>query len=123
MRSLMICLSLVVCCIGCSPKETLSTEKKESGDPTAAESIIVETVSDDEASVSIVESTAKKYRRDGNGNLIDVDFRGGQPSAEAIEALVGLPYLRALRLGGTGVGDEVCEVMVWASITGLARIW
>ena len=67
--------------------------------------------------VLAIEAVTDKVRRDAAGNIIDVDFRGLDISDEELLPLIQLPRLRAVRLGGTAVTDEVMK-----TIAGIASL-
>ena len=66
---------------------------------------------DDAASVSTIEALADKFRRDGNENLIEVDFRGATIDDSNLSALKMLPKIRSVLLSGTDVTDEGMKVL------------
>ncbi|MGB0762108.1 MAG: hypothetical protein ACPGPS_21345, partial [Rubripirellula sp.] len=92
---------------GCNSKTSTSTTDgstaKDAGD---VASIAEPVVSDPVEAVNAIEAVTKKIRRDSNGAIIDVDFRGLEIKDSDLLALVELPKLRAVRLGGTAVTDE-----------------
>ncbi len=120
LRFSFIILTSLVCFTACNRSaETPSGSASPSitGSPITEEAQAAPVlVSDDESAVMTVQSAAKNLRRDGDGLIIDVDFRGAVSEGSTldlavIQALTEFPRLRAVRLGGTGVGDEVCGVL------------
>jgi len=97
--------------VGCNSPEDGKELSSEEAVSSARPTTLIPSVSDDQSAVATVEAAAKQVRRDGDGLIIDVDFRDGEPSLEALDSLAGLPRLRAVRLGGTGVGDEACRAL------------
>lgn len=108
MRWFKLSLAALLFCSGCTPTEDAqdasSTAGVDSSEPVASTPL----VQDGEHAVEVIETVAGGVRRDSDGLIIDVDFRGTQVSADSISLLAELPRLRAVRLGGTGVGDDAC---------------
>lgn len=63
------------------------------------------TVSDDVASVEALEAAGAKFKKDGNGNVTEVDFRGTSAGDDVMIHLAGLPAVRSLLLNDTDVTD------------------
>ncbi len=89
---LFVCLLFIV---GCSKSATTTTATKENS-----------VVADDEASVKLVEATGAKLKKDGNGNVVNVDFRGTSVDDEALKSLSGMKQLTHLDLRDCAITDE-----------------
>jgi hypothetical protein len=60
---------------------------------------------DDAGSVSALEEAGAKLKKDGDGLVIEVDFRGTTVGDSALEHLAGLRRVRSVLLNETGVTD------------------
>ncbi len=107
------CCSLVLlfCVTGCSPSESNvdANRGNDVANPQVALQMPID--EDDVEALFHVEAAAQSVRRDAEAFAIDVDFRGGNVTPQALVGLSGLRRLRAVRLGGTGVGDEACAAL------------
>ncbi len=98
-RFTILCLSLLLFG-GCG--STADTNSPSTGEGSASRSIVTP---DDDSVVAAVESVTEKLRRDGNGSIIEVDFRDTPVTDADLEPLARLPRLRSVLLLGTGVTD------------------
>lgn len=101
--------ALLACSItvGCSrpaetPQETTSTESEahvKSEDTPGADP-------DPAEAVAAIEQISAGMRKNGDDQIIEVDFIGKEVSPEALEALAKLPKLRSLLLRASNAGDD-----------------
>jgi len=61
---------------------------------------------DDSVAVTAIEAVTEKFRRDRNGSIIEVDFRGTEVDNSDLEPLAKLPRLRSVLLLGTAITDD-----------------
>ena len=89
---LFVCLLITV--TGCSVKTTDTVAPK----PAVA--------ADDEACLKQIEETGAKVKKDGNGNVVNIDFRSTEVSDETLKALSGVKQLTHLDLRDCAITDE-----------------
>ena len=91
---------LILCVVGCGVRSETSDA------PTSADSSKSQTIpADDAHAVAAIETLTSKLRRDGNGSIVEVDFRGVEVTDGDLEPLTKLPNLRSVLLLGTGITD------------------
>ncbi|MEM1069067.1 MAG: hypothetical protein AAGI63_09240, partial [Planctomycetota bacterium] len=95
----------IICLMGISVGCTGVEDEVSVPQPVVATETVASPSTDDAGSVAMIESITDKVRRSGD-NIIDVDFRGLQIDDTALQSLMGLPKLRAVRLAGTSITDE-----------------
>ena len=107
-RCLTACLLLavVIFTVGCTRKAAEPT-KDSPTPPSKAASI--DTPADDADAVKAIEAITDKVRRDGDGRIIEVDFRGQTIDDSIVLELPKLPRLRSVLLSGTGITDEALK--------------
>ena len=100
-------LILLVWVAGCGPEsDTPRPEPPAAETSSAARSAAVAVEVDDLQSIEVLQQQAAKLRRNHKGLVIDVDFRGTSLDLTGLEALAGLPRIRAVRLAGTSISDQ-----------------
>lgn len=100
---------------GCKPTATpTGTAPDDTGKSETVTASEVAAEPDDAASVSALEETGAKMKTDGDGFVIEADFRGTSIGDSALESLVGLRRLRSVLLNETAVTD--------AGMTSLGKI-
>ena len=84
-----------------------NTPSKETSAPavTVTEQPAVVTPADDATAVAALEAAGAKMKKDGNGNVSELDFTGTTAGDSELEHLTGLQALRSLKLNETGVTD------------------
>lgn len=91
---------------GCNRTET-STETRSTG--TSSAEVVTTPKSapepDDAASVSALEEAGAKLKKDGDGLVIEADFRGTSIGDSALENLAGLRRVRSVLLNETAITD------------------
>ncbi|MFG0256097.1 MAG: hypothetical protein ACF787_13545, partial [Rhodopirellula sp. JB053] len=108
---LFVLLTLAI--VGCSSRTPDSEASPNAGDATSgapdettSEKVAAPLPTDPSDAVAAIEAVTTKMRRDGNGLIIEVDFRGTEVTDAALEPLSQLPRLRSVLLGGTTISDD-----------------
>lgn len=95
-------ISLLVSLAGCPPSAPTSDDGADS--PANGEQVNT-APQDDAAAVKALQGLAKELKRDGNGNVVEVNFRETEIDDSALEHLAGLPRLRSVLLNKMAVTD------------------
>ncbi len=107
-RTSKLLLILLVLFFGCDRKTatraTTTPEKQTTAEP--AEPAKAITPEDDPEAVQAIAQLTDKIRRDGDGRIIEVDFRGNTIDGTATGWLPKLPRLRSVLLAGTAIADD-----------------
>lgn len=93
----LLSFSLIAVCtfVGCNNQgSTVATKGSTANKP-----------QDDPASVEAIEKLGGKIKKDGNGLVTEVDFRGTEVADGDLGALAGLKNLRSLKLSETKITD------------------
>lgn len=96
--------SLLLMTLGCS-------QSPDSPPPVVNVEVAADQPTDDADSVAQLEATGAKLKKDGNGNIVDVDFRGTEIDDQSLAPLTGLTKLRSLNLGDTAITDAALETV------------
>ncbi len=90
---------LSMCLLGCMRTSDLSTPAAPGVDAAAT------LERDDEKSVAALTAVAAKLKRDRDGYVIEVDFRGTSIGDDALQHLSGLRHVRVVLLSATAITD------------------
>lgn len=82
---------------GCARTPETATKQAQNAKPAATP--------DDAAIVDAIEAIGAKLKRDGNGNITTVDFRGTEVGDDDLKSLAGLKKLSSLQLNDTAITD------------------
>lgn len=101
-----ILFAILALIAGCKPTATpTGTTPGNTGQSETVTTPEVTADPDDAASVSALEESGAKLKKDGDGFVIEVDFRGTSVGDSALEPLAGLHRLRSVLLNETAVTD------------------
>ena len=101
-------LSVLMGLSGCPTAGPISDDGAE---PAAHGEPIAQAPQDDQAAVDALEELAKELKRDGNGNVVEVNFRETEIDDSALEHLAGLPLIKSVLLNKTAVTDTGLETL------------
>ena len=77
-------------------------------------------ITDDSDSVNAIEQTGAKIKKDGDGRIVEVDFRGTSIDDQPLASLAGLKSLRSLNLSDTAITDAgMAQVAKLTTLTNL----
>ena len=133
----LLCLALVVGCAD-SKKDSVGPESSGSADSTpkvgsigkgngGAEKAAKSEDPDDAASVTALADLEAKLKKDGDGFVTEVNFRGLDVDDTALTHLAGLPHLKSLVLQDTEITDAgletVGKISAATGVGTLSRPW
>ena len=87
------------------PAGTLPDAAVAPAEPAPMVEPVKEPEADSADAISALEALGATLRRDGDGGVIEVSFRGTSAGDEAMKHLAGLPKLRAVLLNDTAISD------------------
>lgn len=108
MNRFLLCSSLALL-VGCN-SSTAPVTSTPAENPTPPEPTAVTVADDADALAAVIEIT-DKVKRDGDGLVVEVDFRGASLTDTDLEGLSKLPRLRSVLLSDTAITDEALKTL------------